>query len=312
MKTLFYGTPSIAVPFLEQMAGQTQVVGVVSQPDRPKGRSLETQPTPVAAKARELGLTLHQPEKPSEIAATLKALAPDLAVAVAYGRILKKDILAVPRLGTLNVHFSLLPKYRGAAPVQWALAKGETKTGVTIFWLDEGMDTGPIFVKEEVDIDPEDDAGSLLDKLARRSLAALSETLKAIERREIIKVPQAGASSLAPLIKKDDARISLTQPARDIHNTVRAFSIWPKAFLELEGGKRLIVLKTGIADSPGEDAPGRIVSIDRNRGVLVQCGLGSRLWFLSVQPEGKKPVNAVDFINGLRLAAGDFLPIITK
>src|SRR5687767_9642543 len=140
MKTVFYGTPEVSVAFLEKLARRTEVVAVVSQPDRPAGRELKVEPTPVKRKALELGLKVLQPEKPSAIAESLRALAPDLAVAVAYGRILKPEVLSAPRLGTLNVHFPLLPKYRGAAPVQWSLARGETKTGVTVFWLDEGMD----------------------------------------------------------------------------------------------------------------------------------------------------------------------------
>ncbi len=309
MRTLFYGTPEIAVPFMELLSQKTQVVAVVSQPDKPAGRSLKIEPTPVKRKALELGLRVLQPNKPSEIAAELKALAPDFALAVAYGRILRADALGAPRLGTLNVHFSLLPAYRGAAPVQWALANGEPKSGVTIFWLDEGMDTGPTFIRKEVEVGPEDDARDLFGKLQGPSLAALGEAIEQIGRGEISKVPQSGAASVAPLIKKEDARLSLSFPATKLHNLVRAFVLWPKAYFETPEGKRLIVLKTRVDAEGGEGRPGAIIRVDGAGPVLVQCPLGSRLWFLSVQPEGKKPVSAADFCNGLRLKAGDVWPV---
>src|SRR5271163_1696817 len=165
LKTIFFGTPETAVPFLRLLAERTEVLAVVSQPDKPAGRGLSVAPTPVKAAALALGLKVLQPAKPSEIAAELKALTPDLAVVVAYGRLLKRDVLDVPRLGTLNAHFSLLPKYRGAAPVQWSLVRGEKTTGVTLFWLDEGMDTGPVQAMRETAVDPDEDAGALLARL---------------------------------------------------------------------------------------------------------------------------------------------------
>jgi methionyl-tRNA formyltransferase len=158
LKTIFFGTPETAVPFLRLLAKETRVVAVVSQPDKPAGRGLEVAPTPVKKAALELGLKVLQPAKPSEIAAELKALGADFGVVVAYGRILKTDVLASTRLGLLNAHFSLLPKYRGAAPVQWALVNGETKTGVSLFWLDEGMDTGPVQDMTETAVGPDEDA----------------------------------------------------------------------------------------------------------------------------------------------------------
>lgn len=312
MKSLFYGTPEVAAPFLDLLAKRTQVVAVVSQPDKPAGRSLKIEPTPVKRKALELGLQVFQPVKPAEIVPSLRALAPDFAVAVAYGRILRADALAVPRLGTLNVHFSLLPKYRGAAPVQWSLVKGETRTGVTIFWLDEGMDTGPMLLQRETEVGPDEDALELMAKLQTLGLAALDEAVAMIERGELIKNPQEGPATMAPLIKKEDGKMDLNRPAQDLHNLVRGFRSWPKAYLELQGGQRLIVLKTGVGGLATEAAPpGTIISVARTGPVLVQCGLGSCLKLLSVQPEGKKPVTAGDFINGLRLAAGDVLPILS-
>ncbi|MDE2236773.1 MAG: methionyl-tRNA formyltransferase, partial [Elusimicrobia bacterium] len=293
MRTLFYGTPALAVPFLELLAERGGLAAVVSQPDRPAGRSLRTVPTPVAERARQLGLTLLQPARPSELVAALKPLRPDLAVAVAYGRILKSELLAVPRLGTLNVHFSLLPAYRGAAPVQWSLAHGETRGGVTVFWLDEGMDTGPVCAKREIEIGPDDDSGLVFEKLRQPALDALSEALDSARRGQIVAVPQEGRPSYAPLIKREDAELSLERPAKRLHDLVRAFCLWPKANLRLRGG-RLLVLKTRLEEGgePSRAAPGAILRVDRSGPVLVQCGFGSRLWFLSVQPEGKKAIGA--------------------
>lgn len=299
------GTPEVAVGFLKLLASKTDVVAVVSQPDRPAGRGLAVSPTPVKAEAEKLGLPVHQPAKPADIADTLRSLKPDLAVVVAYGRLLKADVLSVPRLGSLNVHFSLLPKYRGAAPVQWALVKGETQTGVTLFWLDEGMDTGPIQAQAPQDIGPDDDAGALMCKLCGLGAQLLDRELDAIAAGRVVRSPQQGEPSLAPLIKREDAAIDLNKDAKSIHDLVRGFRSWPRASL---GQER--VLKTALAgpsDPPGKGVPGTVLSVERNRGLLVECGSRSRLWFLEVQSEGKKPLAAVDFANGRRLAVGSVL-----
>ncbi|HEX4046193.1 MAG TPA: methionyl-tRNA formyltransferase [Elusimicrobiota bacterium] len=313
LKTIFFGTPETAVPFLRLLAKRTEVLAVVSQPDRPAGRGLAVAPTPVKAATLELGLKVLQPSKPSEIAAELKALGADLAVVVAYGRILKADALAATRLGFMNAHFSLLPRYRGAAPVQWALARGEKTTGVSLFWLDEGMDTGPVQAALETTVGADEDAGELLARLTALGVDLLDAALKDLEAGKIARSPQEGPATLAPLIKREDARIDLSRPAHEIHDQVRGFRLWPRAYLEKTGVPRLLVLKTSLAaaaDPVGKGLPGRILAVDRDRGILVQCGSGSRLWVLDVQPEGKKTVNAADFANGHRLAAGGFLPFV--
>jgi methionyl-tRNA formyltransferase len=305
LKTVFMGTPDVAVPFLRLLASKTDVVAVVSQPDRPAGRGLNVVPKPVHAAAKELGLPVHQPAKPADIADALRSLKPDLTVVVAYGRLLKADVLSVPRLGSLNAHFSLLPKYRGAAPVQWALVKGETKTGVTLFWLDEGMDTGPIQAQAPADIGPDEDAPALLARLTALGVTLLDRELDALAAGRVVREPQLGEPSLAPLIKREDAAIDLNKDARSIHDLVRGFRSWPRASL----GKEL-VLKTALAgpsDPPGKGIPGTVLSVERSRGLLVECGSRSRLWFLEVQSEGKKPLAAVDFANGRRLAVGSVL-----
>ncbi len=314
LKTIFFGTPETAVPFLELLARTSEVVAVVSQPDRPSGRGLETAPTPVKAAALKLGLTVFQPGKPSEVASELKTLGADFGVVVAYGRILKTDVLTSTRLGLLNAHFSLLPKYRGAAPVQWSLVNGETKTGVSLFWLDEGMDTGPVQAMVETDLPSDEDAPALLSRLTGLGVEQLEKTLADLAAGKVVRKPQEGVASAAPLIKREDAAIDLTREARDIHNLVRGFRSWPRATLDLATGK-LLVLKTALEEgpeAPPTGTPGRVLSVGRNRGILVECGSRSRLWFLEVQPEGKKPLNAAEFANGLRLAAGGLLPLSGK
>lgn len=310
MRTVFFGTPETAVPFLRLLAAKTEVLAVVSQPDRPAGRGLETAPTPVKAAALELGLKVLQPAKPSEIAAELKALGADLGVVVAYGRILRIDALSSTKLGLLNAHFSLLPKYRGAAPVQWSLVRGETKTGVSLFWLDEGMDTGPIQAVVETGISSDEDAPALLGRLTGLGVDLLDSVLTDLAAGKAVRRPQEGEPSSAPLIRREDARLSLGRDAAELHNLVRGFRSWPRAWLELTHGK-VLVLSTRLAeptDPPASGIPGRVLSIGRNKGILVECSSRSRLWFLEVQPEGKNPLNAAEFANGLRLAVGGVLP----
>ena len=226
------------MPFLELLARRTTVCAVISQPDQPSGRDLKTLPTPVKSCALDLGLTVLQPEKPSSIAVELGGLRADLAVVVAYGRLLRKDLLAVPRWGTLNVHFSLLPRYRGAAPVQWSLIRGETKTGVTLFWLDEGMDTGPILLQKQADIAPEDDAPVLFERLTSLGLSSLEEALAELEAGVLRKNPQVGEGSLAPLLTRKDARLTFDRDALELHNLVRGVRVWPRAYLELKTPSR--------------------------------------------------------------------------
>lgn len=340
LRVLFYGTPAVAVPYLEILAEREHVIGVVSQPDKPAGRGLETTASPVVQRALALMREgkverIQRPNKSSEhifeevfpdekrlredllpktfakgetVRRSGFAVDCDLAVVVAYGKLIKPVNLAIPKLGTLNVHFSLLPKYRGAAPVQWSLVRGEKTTGVTLFWLDEGMDTGPIFLQKEAEIGPDEDAPALMERLTRLGVEALNEVLDEIKAGRIVRKPQTGEASLAPLIKKDDARLDLTRPAANLHDLTRGMRIWPKAWLELKE-QRLQILKTRLENEAGTGAPGTVVRVDRGAGILVQCGGSSRLWLLEVQPEGKKPVAAADFLNGLRLSAGDVLPL---
>ena len=316
MRTFFYGTPALAVPFLELLARKSEVAGVLANPDQPAGRSLQVRPAPVKARALELGLNVLQPEKPAAAVAPLAALKPDLAVAVAYGKLLPPELLAVPALGSLNVHFSLLPKYRGAAPVQWSLVRGEAKTGVTIFWIVPELDAGPVFLQRELEIGPDEDAAGVFSRLTELGLRALEETVDEIAAGRIRREPQSGTPSFAPRLRREDGRVSFARSARAIHDQVRGLRLWPTAYCELRppAARFVRILKTALPgpsenSAQGARQPGTIVRVARGGGILVQCESGSSLWLLTVQPEGKKPIAAADFLNGIRLGVGSFLPL---
>lgn len=313
MRVLFYGTPPLAVPFLESVAAAHEVAAVVTRQDKPAGRGLETAVPAVKTAAGRLGLKVLQPSKPAEVLGELKAFAADVGVVVAYGRLLPVPVIEACRHGTLNIHFSLLPKYRGAAPIQWTLLNGEARTGITSFWIDAGMDTGPMFLQREIPVDPADDAAALEAKLIPLGVSALKETLESIAAGVLRRVPQSGEPSAAPPLRKEHGRLDLAADAWAVHNRIRALSGGPVAFLELKDRKgaplRLNALRSLPPESgpPGsETAPGTIVAIERGRGILVQCGVG-RIWLQRVQPEGRKPMDGADFSNGFRLKAGDSL-----
>ncbi len=314
MRTVFYGTPELAVPFLELLSRKTSVVAVVTQPDKPAGRSLAIAPSPVKTAAIRLGLSVLSPEKPADALAPLGVLKPDLAVAVAYGKILPREVLSLPTLGSWNIHFSLLPLYRGAAPVQWSLAQGATQSGVTLFWMEPQLDAGPIFLQRETAVSEDEDAVGLFARLGRLGLGVLEEALDEAAAGRVRREPQRGEPTFAARIRREDARLSLERSARENHNRTRAMVVWPTAYLELKGPapRGLKVLKTRLAvdaQASGEGVAGRILRIERGGGILVQCQDRSALWLLTVQPEGKKPVGAADFLNGLRLGVGDLLPL---
>lgn len=311
MRLLFFGSPGVAVPFLEAcVSSGHEVAAVVCQPDKPSGRGLGLKAPAVKDAALRLGLRVLQPEKPSAVAAELAALGADLAVVVAYGRLLKPDVLAAARLGFMNVHFSLLPKYRGAAPVQWSLMRGESETGVTLFWIGEGMDTGPVQRMARCPVGPDQDALSLFPALVELGVRELTAALEDLAAGRVVREPQEGEPSLAPKLKAEDARISFAMPATEIHNRVRGLAAGPGAWFETEAGGRPLrvkLIKTAAGDPSSSGEPGRILVVEPDGAVLVQCGPGS-LRVREVQPEGKKKLPAADFINGLRLKAGLSLP----
>jgi len=314
LKIVFLGTPDIACGFLRDILAEGhEVLGVISQPDKAKGRGLKFCRPPVKNEADRLCLKTYQPVSGAGLKEALERLKPDLCVVVAYGRLIKEDALRAARLGFLNIHFSLLPKYRGAAPVQWALINGETRTGVTVFWLDKGLNTGPVCVSGEVPVEPRDDAQSLFAKLEFKGAALLRGALDNIARGEIIKKPQTGSPSYAPRLTLEHSWLDFSLSAKKNYDKVRGLSDGPRArFLAVAGSKRVAVqvLKASLAPEPATPlsnaADGCVCAIERGKGFFIKCS-GSSLLIEEVQPEGKKPQKASDFLNGLRLKPGDAL-----
>lgn len=307
MLLVFCGTPQFAVPTLAALAGTHEVALVLTQPDRPKGRGMEVALSPVKQKAVELGLPVSQPEKiktNEEFRAELQRLAPDAIVVVGYGRIIPRWMLDLPRHGNLNLHASLLPKYRGAAPIQWAIAHGETVTGNTIMRLDEGLDTGPILLQREEPIRPDDTALTLGPRLAAAGAELMLEALRGLEQGSIAPHPQDPArASLAPILKKEDGRIAWQRTASETCNRLRGFQPWPGAFTSF-GGKALNVLAARPVDlGPEPLAPGSL-RVEDGR-LLAGCGHSTALELLELQPEGKRKMSARDFVNGYRVKSGD-------
>lgn len=315
MRLLFFGSPEEAVPFLEECARSHEIAAVLTQPDRPSGRGLKLSPPPVKAAAQRLGLKVLQPQDPREADLELKACAADMAVVVAYGRILKPGTLASTRHGFLNVHFSLLPRWRGAAPVAWTLLRGESRAGVTLFWIDEGLDTGPIQRKAALEVRPEEDAPALTARLVALGAAELGSALREISEGRILREPQSGEATRAPKPDPSLAELDLDLPAAELHNRVRALQGGHKPFLRLKAAGRgtplrVAVLKTALDEEAGPAGEkGVVLRVERGRGILIALRSG-RLWLSQVQPEGKKPVSAADFLNGLRMRPGGRLETV--
>ena len=317
LKLVFLGTPAIACGFLRDLfAAGHQISGVISQPDKAKGRGLKVRRPPVKDEADRLCLETCQPASGAELKETLERLKPDLSVVVAYGRLIEEDALRVPSLGFVNVHFSLLPQYRGAAPVQWALINGETRTGVTVFWMDKGLDTGPVCASSEVPIEPRDDARSLFARLEVEGSRLLRGALENIAKGEIIKKPQEGSPSYAPRLTLEHSWLDFSLSAKKNYDKIRGLSCGPRArFLagaSASGGRVAVqVLKATLAGEPAAPlsaANGCVCAIERGKGFFIKCS-GSSLLIEEVQPEGGRPQKASDFLNGLRLKPGDMLAI---
>jgi methionyl-tRNA formyltransferase len=308
MNLLFCGTPQFAVPTLSALATAGHTIQfVVSQPDRPSGRGMQVSPTPVKARAAELGLRVTQPDKikaNAELRAQLETLKPDAIVVVAYGRILPKWMLDLPRYGCINAHASLLPKYRGAAPIQWVIANGESVTGVTTMRIDEGLDTGDMLLQREIEILHDDTTITLSPRLAELGAELTVETLRALEQGTVVPQPQDNFhATLARIITKEDGRADFTRPAREIHNRLRGFQPWPGVFTRFRG-KSLNFWKTDAIDS-GSLAPGEIRA--EQDSLVIGCGENTALSVIELQPEGKKRMSAREFINGYRPKAGERL-----
>jgi len=307
LKTVFFGTPAVAVPFLEQLHELTQIQLVITQPDRPAGRGLAMQVCPVKKRALELGLKVLSPEIFKDHVPQIAALGADLGLAVAYGKIFKQPALDAFKRGIINIHFSLLPQYRGAAPVQKALFDGQTKTGTTAFWIDEGLDTGPIIAQKTVDILPQDDASTLFPKLIEAGRQLMPPLLKDIEAGKITKKPQQGTPSLAPVIDKKDTIINFAKmSAPQIHNLARGLAIGIPAYAKAQTpqGEFVQILKTALKPHPAAGEPGSLIAIERGLGFFVQCYEGV-LFIETIRPAGKNIMPAYDYINGKKMAAGD-------
>ena len=309
MKLVFCGTPQFAVPSLERLVATGHDVQlVVTQPDRPQGRGMEVAAPPVKQSAVRLGLPVTQPEKikkNDEFRARLTAIRPDAIIVVGYGRIIPDWMLQLPLYGNINVHASLLPKYRGAAPIQWAIANGETVTGVTTMRIDEGLDTGDILLKEEMIIAPEDTAVTLSPRLAELGAELLAETLERLKQGTVKPVPQDDSlATLAPILKKKDGLVNFTRTATKIHNRLRGFQPWPGAYTHFRG-KNLKILDAQVAQAPRQIGPAELqVNGDT---LLAGCGSGTALQLLQIQPEGKKAMSGRDFISGYRPQQGERL-----
>lgn len=307
LRLIFMGTPDLAGVSLQALvrAPGMSVVAVVTQPDQPKGRGLKLQPSPVKEIALAEKTPVLQPARARDDAfiQELRRLAPDLIAVAAYGHILPQTILDLPRLGCLNVHTSLLPKYRGAAPIQWALLNGDAETGVTIMRMDAGMDTGDILAQERTPIDARDTSQTVHDRLAQIGAALLVKTIPEFAAGKIVPTPQpAAGASHAPKIKKQDGRIDWTQPADAIANRVRALVPWPGAFTHLQA----VLLKIREAEAVDQSgAAGEILRADKE-GVVVGCGRGA-LRILRLQREGGRVLAAAEFLAGHALAAGQVM-----
>lgn len=300
------GTPEFATPTLEAMleAG-IDVTGVITQPDRPAGRGQQRAASPVKRLALERGLPVFQPAKikDAEAVETVRRIAPEVIVVVGYGQIIPRAVFGIPPLGTINVHASLLPKYRGAAPIQWAIANGETETGVTTMRIEEGLDTGDILLQRRFEIGPEETAPELAARLAVGGAELLIETLRGLERGTMAPQKQnAAEASYAPMLKKEDGRIDWSRSAREIANRVRGFEPWPGAYTTFRG--QLLHVRRARA---AEGEPGRPGQLEVRDGALLAACSAGWLEILELQPEGRKRQTAREFINGRQPRSGEIL-----
>ncbi len=306
MRILFMGTPEFAVPSLEGLiqAGHP-LCGVFTQPDKPKNRGMKLLPTPVKVCAQTHEIPVYQPEKLRDGAAMeiIRTLAPELIVVAAYGRILPDDILNYPAKGCVNVHSSLLPRYRGAAPINWAVLNGDTVTGVTIMHMASELDAGDIIAQRAADIGPDENAQQLYGRLAGLGGELLVETVAAIEAGTVGRTPQDGRkATLAPMLTRELSPMDWRRTAQELHNQVRGLVPWPAATAEL-GGKRCKIFSAAPETAGTDAAPGAVLEAGK-RGVLIACGGGTALRILELQPDGGKRMKAADYLRGHPLPLG--------
>jgi len=309
MRIVFMGTPDFSVPSLQALieAGH-EVAAVVAQPDRRRGRGLAAAAPPAAVAARRAGLPLLQPDRirrPAFIR-EMESLAPELITVVAFGKILPRSLLDLPPRGSVNVHASLLPKYRGAAPIQWAILRGESVTGVTTMFMNERMDEGDVLLRRETEIEPGENAGTLGERLSEMGATLLVETIQALEENSLTPTPQDHAlASLAPRLKKEDGQIPWDDPAGNIVNRIRAVTPWPGAFTTFEG-RPLKIWEAAVGEDAGEAAPGTVIGVE-GTGIAVVAGDAKTVVITELQLPGKKRLSARDFLRGARISTGAVL-----
>ena len=305
MRLIFMGTPEFAVPSLERLieAGH-EVCGVFTQPDRPKNRGMKMLPPPVKVAAQSHGIPVYQPEKLRDGSACglIHSLAPQMIVVAAYGRILPDEILAEPTLGCINVHSSLLPRYRGAAPINWAVLNGDEESGVTIMYMAHDLDAGDIIAQVRTPIDPDETAQALYIRLAELGADLLVKTVEELAAGTAQRIPQEHSlATFAPMLTKELSPMDWTHTARALHNQVRGLIPWPAAVAEL-GGKRCKILATSVMPESTHAAPGTIVEAGKH-GIQVACGGGTVLRIDELQPDGGKRMRSADFLRGHPIAA---------
>ena len=313
MRVLFWGTPEFALPSLGALLGEGhEVVGVVTQPDRPRGRGRTMSPSPVKEFAASENLTVLQPEKARDPAflAQVREIAPEISVAVAYGQILSRELLDAPEHGSINVHASLLPKLRGAAPINWAIIRGHETTGVTIMRMVEELDAGPMLMRVEEPILPEETATDLTVRLSEMGAAALVEVLALMEFGDPPRETEQdhAAATYAPRLTRDDARIDWTASAVDVANRIRGLDAVPGAWTLLNGGEELKLYRPAAVEDGGGGEPGQVLDASTRdaEGLLVACGSGA-VWIREVKPAGKRRMTTADWLRGRGAEPGDRL-----
>jgi len=315
MRIVFCGTPQFAVPTLKYLLehSEFEIVGVITQPDRRQGRGLEITFSPVKEAALAAKVAVHQPKKirEPEMETWLREIAPDCIVIIAYGQIIPVGLLEIPRLGWINLHASLLPKYRGAAPINWAIVNGETRTGVTTMRIDAGMDTGEMLLRQEVEIGPEETAGELTKRMSELGGQLMANTLHGLAKRTLAAIPQNHEeASYAPILRKEDGRVDWKRPATEIYNRMRGFAPWPGTYTTFRGEtckvwgvpvskEEAVELSRDVVGA----APGTLSGGEFE--LYVTCGDTTVLRLQAVKPEGRKLVKASDFANGARLKSGE-------